>query len=163
LSRLETARAMTMTVVEGTCSAVALELLLVSDRRLASPDFSMPRLGRGGDLWPGMSLYRLSRQIGESRARRFFLDPADVSAARCLTLDIVDDIVEGSGQSALVTGLMRFAPVQDLSIWRRLLQESTSTDFHEALAAHLVACDRALRRPTQRTPCDAPHDVVVGQ
>lgn len=161
LSRVEAVHATTITFVEGWCSGVALELLLVSDRRLASPDFSMRCLGFGGDLWPGMGLYRLSRQIGESRARQFFLDAAEVSAARCLKLDIVDEIVTDCGNGTPLTAhVLRYATFEDLPVWRRLLHESTSTAFSEALGAHLAACDRVLRRVT---PCGSTRGPRVGQ
>jgi len=152
LNRVETVRATTITFVEGACSGVALELLLVSDRRLASVDFSMRCLSSGRDLWPGMSVYRLSRQIGESRARQFFLDGAAASAAGCLKLDIIDEIIaEPANGTALTERVLQYATFDDVAVWRRLLHESTSTAFDEALATHLAACDRALRNAAART------------
>jgi isomerase DpgB len=164
LSRVEAVRATTITFVERWCSGIALEILLVSDRRLAGPDFSMRCVGIGADLWPGMGLYRLSRQIGESRTRQFFLHAADVSADRCLDLAIVDEIVSESGNGTPVTAhASRYATFEDLPVWRRLLQESTSTPFNDALGAHLAACDRALRRGTPRTAATSTCGVVVGR
>jgi isomerase DpgB len=147
LRRIERTGLMTVVLVEHACSALALELLLVADRRLACADFSVRYAIPGRDVWPGMALYRLSRQIGYARTRKLFLDGADITAALALELNIVDETV-GHLTSGVdrIAHLLKHAPVDDFAVRRRLMQDSLSTSFDDALGAHLAACDRALRR-----------------
>jgi isomerase DpgB len=147
LRRIERTCSTTIVLVERACSAVALELLLVADRRLASVDFSMQHAIVGGDAWPGMALYRLARQIGDASARKLLLNGTDVDVALLRELGIVDETVD-----SLATGLDRIshflthAPLNDFAVRRRLIQDSLFTSFDDALGTHLAACDRALRR-----------------
>lgn len=143
LRRIERALSVTVVLVEHTCSALALELLLVADRRLATRNFSMQHAMPGANPWPSMALYRLARQIGESRARKFFLESSRTLAQQALDLDIVDELIDHPVQ---VEHIFRYAPAEDFSIRRRLMQDSLFTGFDDALGAHLAACDRALRR-----------------
>ena len=146
LRRIERSGSTTIVLVEHACSALALELLLVADCRLATSDFSMQWAVPGADVWPGMALYRLSRQIGESRARQLFLASSTMPLERALDLNIIDEIVDYWGHGDSTTHILEFAPPDDFPIRRRLMQDSFSTGFDDALGAHLAACDRALRR-----------------
>jgi isomerase DpgB len=150
LRRIERSDSTSIVLAEHCCSALALELLLVADRRLANSNFSVQWTGSGREIWPGMALYRLARQIGESRARKLSLEATDISAGRCLDLNIIDDIVDDlvSG-SDLVPQLLGYAPADGFAVRRRLMQESLSASFDDALGVHLAACDRALRRPVR--------------
>jgi isomerase DpgB len=152
LRRIERAGLTTVVLVEHACSALALELLLVADRRLACADFSVRYAIPGGDVWPGMGLYRLSRQISHARSRKLFLDSTDITAALALELNIVDETVDHltSGVDR-IAHLLKQAPVDDFAVRRRLMQDSLSTSFDDALGAHLAACDRALRRSPARS------------
>jgi isomerase DpgB len=143
LRRIERARSSTVVLVEHACSALALELLLVADRRLATRNFSMQCATPGANPWPSMAIYRLARQIGESRARKFFLESSRTLPQQALDLNIVDEVIDHSVQ---VEHILRHAPPEDFPIRRRLMQDSLFTSFDDALGAHLAACDRALRR-----------------
>jgi isomerase DpgB len=41
---------------------------------------------------------------------------------------------------------LAYSPLDDFAVRRRLMQDSISTNFDDALGTHLAACDRALRR-----------------
>lgn len=147
LRRIERGDSPTIVLAEHACSAIALELLLVADRRLASNDFSVQWVKPGTEMWPSMALYRLVRQIGESRARKLSIETGDISAHRAQELNIVDEIVDH-----LINGgdpmpqLLGYAPSDGFPLCRRLMEESCSISFDEALGVHLAACERALRR-----------------
>ena len=143
LRRIERAQSATVVLVEHACSALALELLLVADRRLATRSFSMQYAATGANPWPSMALYRLTRQIGESQARKFLLESSRVAPQQALDLRIIDEVIEHAVQGEDILG---YAPPQDFPIRRRLMQDSLFTSFDDALGAHLAACDRALRR-----------------
>lgn len=147
LRRIERANLTTFALVEGVCSPLALELLLVSDLRLGRQNFSVRHANKGESVWPGMSLYRMSRQIGEARTRQLCLRNTCVTATLAIELNLMDEIVDDSR-----AGLSRVAQffaqgcLEDFAVRRRLMQDSLSTSFEEALGAHLAACDRSLRR-----------------
>jgi len=144
--RIERSSVMTIALVEQSCSGLALELLLVVDRRLSKLDFSVMQ-EPGGSIWPSMALYRLSRQIGYARARRIYLDDRGLSAALAIEVNIVDEYVTDLANAMdRVAHLLTNAPLDDFAVRCRLMQDSVSTSFDDALGAHLAACDRALRR-----------------
>jgi isomerase DpgB len=146
LRRIERANLPVMTFVQRVCSMMALELLLLADCRFASHDLSLKQ--SSNCIWPGTALYRLSRQIGESRACKLLLDIDPLTASRAAQLDIVDktvnDLTEALSQAK---HLLTRAPLSDFAVRRRLIQDSGSMSFDEALGAHLAACDRMLRQP----------------
>lgn len=147
LRRIERSNSATILCVERACSAVALDLLVVADRRLAAGDFFVPAPISRGNVWPGMTLYRLARQIGESSARKVVLEADGISAQRGIELHIIDEIIDvGTDGAERTARLLRNAPPEDFATARRLMQDSLSTSFDEALGAHLAACDRTLRR-----------------
>jgi isomerase DpgB len=147
LRRIERTALTTIVLVEHACSALALELLLIADRRLASNDFLVPHAISSENIWPGMALYRLSRQIGDARARKLFLDGTDITTTLALELSIIDETVDDLvSWSDRIAHLLTQAPLDDFAIRRRLMQDSLSTSFDDALGVHLAACDRSLRR-----------------
>lgn len=146
LRRIERTDLVTVALAEGSCSALALELLLIVDRRITCSDFCARHLCQECRVWPGMALYRLSRQIGEARARNLYLDATPITATRALDLNLIDETVDDfTTGMARIECFLKAAPVGDFAVRRRLMQESLSTSFDEALGAHLAACDRAIR------------------
>ena len=94
-----------------------------------------------------MALYRLSRQIGGARARSVCLDTAPITAKRGLELNLIEEALDSvKAGFDRIEEFLKTAPVADFAVRRRLLQESLSTSFDEALGAHLAACDRAIRK-----------------
>ena len=147
LRRVERSPSPSIALVEKACSPVTLELLLVIDRRLAIDSFSLQPLLKNRTIWPGMSLYRLCRQIGEARARKFYLDNAILTAARALEFNVVDEVIDQKrSHLAEIERFCKHAPLRDFAICRRLMQESSSTSFEDALGSHLAACDRMLKQ-----------------
>jgi isomerase DpgB len=160
MRRLERASLVTMCFAEGACSALALELLLVCDRRWASGHFSTQLAPPAGSIWPGMSLYRLTAELGERRARKLFLDQKAIDAGTAQELTIVDEVLQNPANVFdRISALLQKAPLEDFAVRRRLMQDSLTTGFDEALGAHLAACDRHFRRSSAsndelRTKCN---------
>jgi isomerase DpgB len=144
--RLERTSVTTAVLAEHHCSSLALDLWLAVDLRLASTDLQLRLCAPGEDSWPGMSLYRLAQQIGHARTRRLLLVP-ELSAAEAVALDIADHAVCGLTDGlAYAERVLAQAPLGDLAVRRRLLQDTLTGSFDDALGLHLAACDRALRR-----------------
>jgi isomerase DpgB len=146
LRRLERLPAVTLAVAEGSCSGLALEVLLTADYRLAGRDARLRLPVAAESTWPGMALYRLANQLGVGRVRRLALFGAQLSATEAVDLGLLDDAVDDVAASArAAVDRLAGARGKDTAIRRQLLFDATTTTFEEALGSHLAACDRALR------------------
>jgi isomerase DpgB len=145
LRRMERAASTTLVLAEKNCSGLVLELLLVADHRLARSDLRIQLAAP--TPWPGMAMYRLAHQIGYARSRKLMLFGTELGAELARNLDIIDEITDHTDLEAVASAnLRKFAASDDLALRRRLLQDSLSSSFDEALGVHLAACDRALLR-----------------
>jgi isomerase DpgB len=147
LRRLERLSAFTVGVLDGHCTQGALELLLVTDKRVASAHSTIAPSGRGHGMWPGVGLHRLVHQIGLAEARRLTLLPRDLDARALLASGVLDS-VEADLDSAIgeITEAMSGVDGAEVAMRRQLLLDAVTVEFEEALGSHLAACDRVLRR-----------------
>jgi len=153
--RLERIGATTLLVARGRCAGPALDLLLVSDYRIMADGTEVVLPTTDELAWPGMSLYRLSQQLGVARARQILLWRPTIPATLAFELGLVDEIHDGdaaAGDDVARRILAMRRPGAELAIRRRLMLEATSTPYEEALGTQLAACDRELRRARAQTP-----------
>ena len=144
LRRLEMLPAHTIGVIDGECGGTALEALLTTDYRIATPESYLVPPAAGGDLWPGMLIYRLTTQLGIAAVRNLVVSGAVMSAQDAVVLGLVDEIAQDPPSTAR-TALHDRGDGKALAIRRRLLFEAPTHTFEEALGVHLAACHRALR------------------
>lgn len=147
LRRLERLPAATIAVASGECGGLALEALLATDYRIATPSvrLRMPALARA--TWPGMGLFRLARQAGPAAIRRAVLFGDPISAAEAVAMGLLDELTTDTAAAlAAAAALSEGIPGAELAIRRQLMQDALSVSFEDALGAHLAACDRALRQ-----------------
>jgi isomerase DpgB len=146
LRRIERAPATTVVLTDGINPRFALDFLAVVDRRVGTKHMVIERLRSTREVWPGMALYRLSRQMGEAGARKLYLENRDIGATAALNLNLLDEVVEDVPEGlARIDRFLADAPC-NFSLCRRLMQESATATYEEALGSHLAACDRFLRR-----------------
>lgn len=147
LRRFERLPAATLSVVDGPCRGPALDLVLTTDYRVASPAASFSVPVAGGGTWPGPALYRLVNQVGVARARPIALFGAELSADRAAEWGLVDALADDT-DDRVVKAIGDLATVDgaEVAVRRQLLVEAASSRFEDALGVHLAACDRALRR-----------------
>lgn len=145
LRRMERTSATTVVLAEQSCSFLGLDLLLVADRRVVASNLRIELSRPYASAWPGMSLYRLTHQIGYARARKLISFSKTLTADVAINFDIVDETVD-EPYGCLAEAMKPLGRLtRDMSVRRRLLQDSLSTSFEDALGVHLAACDRALR------------------
>jgi isomerase DpgB len=144
--RFERLGRVTVAVASGDCAGTALDLLLAADVRIAAPATRLLLSWVGGATWPGMTVYRLTKQAGAAAIRRAVLLGAPIDANRALALNLIDEVSDDP--SELVAGA-NAVPGKEMAIRRQLIFEAGSTTFEDALGAHLAAVDRALRRETR--------------
>jgi isomerase DpgB len=146
LRRLERLPAITIGAVEGMCGGVALEVLLVTDYRLASKNFSIQIQGPLGGMWPGMAIHRLANQFGVAKARKLILFGGELSASQLHELGLADEVANEVEVriSSFIDSLKENIDA-GMAIRRTLLLEAISTPFEDALGSHLAGCDQLIR------------------
>lgn len=153
LRRLERLGATTVAVASGACGGAALDGLLTTDYRVATPDTSLSLAADGDAVWPGMAIFRLAQQAGGARTRRAILFGSQIDAQESVDLGLVDELADDPGKALVaVAERVRTLSGSELAIRRRLMADAASTSFEDALGRHLAACDRALRRSAARAP-----------
>lgn len=145
--RLERLRATSVAVAAGDCGGSALDALLATDYRIVATSLRLLVQDVAGATWPGMALYRLTRQAGTAAIRRAALFGAPIAAAEAQALHLVDEVTDDlDGALAASAALTGALSGPEVCIRRQLMLEATATSFEDALGTHLAACDRALRR-----------------
>jgi isomerase DpgB len=144
--RLERLGVATVAVAAGDTGGAALDVLLATDFRIAVAGTRLIVAADGEATWPGMSLYRLGRQVAAG-LRRAALLGTPIEAGRAVAAGLMDVVVEEPGDAlAEVAAAAGDLAGKELAIRRQLLLDAGQYSFEEALGAHLAACDRALRR-----------------
>ncbi|GHJ17424.1 hypothetical protein TPA0908_54190 [Micromonospora sp. AKA38] len=147
LRRLERLTVTTVAVASGDCGGLALDALLATDYRIATPDVRLSLYVDGEATWPGMAIFRLAQQAGGTRLRRAILFGAHLDATESVDLGIVDEVTGDpamalTAAAEMVSGLSG----REVAVRRQLMFDAPTTSFEDALGRHLAACDRALRR-----------------
>ncbi|MFJ1754888.1 enoyl-CoA-hydratase DpgB [Kitasatospora sp. NPDC088134] len=152
LRRLERLDRPTVALATGDCGGTALDLLLATDHRIATPGTRLlPATGPAG-VWPGMALYRLAHQAGVAAVRGTALFGTPLDTARAHALHLLDRVTDDPA-AALAELTAALGDTTDTAVRRQLLTDAATTGFDEALGRHLAACDRMLRRtPAEIAP-----------
>ncbi|MGW5707215.1 MULTISPECIES: enoyl-CoA-hydratase DpgB [Amycolatopsis] len=142
--RFERLGRLTAAVASGECAGTALDLLLAADIRIAEPGTTLRLASAGGGTWPGMTVYRLTKQAGAAGIRRAVLLGTPLDTERALALDLIDEVSDDPAKTLAELDVV--VDGAETAIRRQLIFEAGSTTFEEALGSHLAAADRALRR-----------------
>lgn len=147
LRRLEKLPITKVALVSGDCGGQALDVLLATDIRIATPDTRLLVQVDGGATWPGMALYRLVQQAGYAAVRRALLLGVPIDSGEALALRLLDELTDDPAEAlAAVAASATAISGTELAIRRQLMADASVISFEDALGAHLAACDRALRR-----------------
>lgn len=147
LQRLEKLHKLTVFVAEDPCVGGGFQMLLACDIRVATAraSFSLPEVRLG--FLPGMATWRLARYVGLGRAKRLVLSGASIDAFEALDMGLLD-VVQEDAEEAVASALALVDPVHPVTVAlaRRLLLESASTPFEDALGNFLAAQSRAINQ-----------------
>ena len=145
--RFEALEKLTIFCAHGPLVGGGAQLLLACDVRLglAGASLSFPEVRMG--FLPGMATWRLARFVGLGRARRMILTGEAVGAEAAAALGLLD-AVEPDGE-VLARWLPRLEPIHPVAVQlaRRLLLESASAPFEEAIGNFLAAQHRSISQP----------------
>lgn len=143
LRRLEVSQAIIVFLSDGDAFGHAFDLLLISDFRILVRNARVGFLLQNGVIRPGMSLYRLTNQIGQAHSRRVGLTGRALRADECYDLGLADEISDnGSHSLAQVLQKLENSPSAEVAIRRRLLLEAHALEYDNAIGAYLAACAR---------------------
>jgi len=143
--RIERLPKITIAEMRGEVIGGGVQLALVCDARLASPEVTLQlnevRLG----FLPGMATFRLAKYVGLGRAKRMIMQCPTISAEHACEMGLIDEVSEQIA-AALDQTIARFQPIHPVVIQlaRRLLNESFATDFEDAIGNFLAAQHRAV-------------------
>jgi isomerase DpgB len=148
LRRLERLPSVTVSIADGDCGGAALDALMATDYRIATPSLRLTLPAHAGPTWPGMVLYRLARQGANAPVvRRAVLFGHPITARDALAAHLIDEVSDDADHSlTALSALTAGRSGSELAIRRQLMDEAATTTFEDALGVHLAACDRELRR-----------------
>lgn len=142
--RLEKLPMTTVAMVDGPAIGGGFQLLLTCDLRLATEraTFQLPEVHMG--FLPGMATFRLAKYIGLGRAKRMMLTAETISAQTALDLGIIDRI--DNPEAALAWADQALGPKHSVAVEmaRRLLNESFSDSWEDAIGHFLAAQHRSI-------------------
>jgi isomerase DpgB len=147
LRRLERLAVTTVALASGDCGGLALDAMLTTDLRIATPNTRLLISVAGHATWPGMAAYRLASQAGVAGTRRAVLFGHPIEVHQAVSLGLVDEVTDdpAAALAELTEGLAAFSG-KELAIRRQLMINAAASSFEDALGSHLAACDRSLRQ-----------------
>jgi enoyl-CoA hydratase/carnithine racemase len=146
-ARIERLPKAIIAIIDGDCHGGGAQLMLVADAVIATPrcdiQFNEVHLG----FLPGMATFRLAKSIGLGHAKRLIMQCPKIGADEALSLGLVS-MVSTDIDEALSKTIQAFGPIHNVAVTlaRRLLNESFSTDFENAIGNFLAAQHRAIHQ-----------------
>jgi len=149
LTWIERLKKLTIAVIRGQAVGAGVHLTLVCDLRLATcqATFAVDEVRRG--FLPGMATFRLAKYVGLGRAKFLSLTGRRLSAAEALEWGLLDQVEEPEQLDEALNTLIRGVhPIHADAVYlnRRLLNESYSVQYEDAIGNFLAAQHRAITR-----------------
>ena len=143
--RIERLPKATIAAVRGRAVGGGMQLALVADARVATTDatFQLNEVGLG--FLPGMATFRLAKYVGIGHAKRLIMQCTQLPAAEAARLGFIDEVVDNL-EDGINKTIEAFGPIHTVAIElsRRLLNESYSTHYEDAIGNFLAAQHRAI-------------------
>jgi enoyl-CoA hydratase len=146
-ARIERLPKAIIAIIDGDCHGGGAQLMLVADAVIVTEQtniqFNEVHLG----FLPGMATFRLAKNVGLGHAKRLIMQCPKVGPEEALSLGLVS-IVATDTEDALAQTIAAFGPIHNVTVTlaRRLLNESFSTDFENAIGNFLAAQHRAIHQ-----------------
>ncbi len=146
-ARIEKLPKAIIALVDGACQGGGAQLMLVADAVIVTPNvaiqFNEVHLG----FLPGMATFRLAKNVGLGHAKRLIMQCPIIGADEAVSLGLASTISENL-ENALVSTVKAFGPIHNVAVTlaRRLLNESFSTEFENAIGNFLAAQHRAIHQ-----------------
>jgi isomerase DpgB len=150
VARLEKIKNMKIVSCPNNVSQMALEFLMVADYRIVGVKSNLKLVTEQLGIVPTTALYRATKLLGTQLAKRIFLFGQAVDATEGVKLGIYDECTQDTevAEGKLIDSMSE--DVMNLfSVRRRLIEDSHNLTIHEALGAHLAACDRLFANNTE--------------
>ncbi|MBT1672832.1 hypothetical protein KK106_08260 [Curtobacterium flaccumfaciens pv. flaccumfaciens] len=147
LAKIRSSTVMHLHVVEGQVTGPALDLFMAADVRIASPSAEIFLPMNDGNVWPGIGIHHLAREVGGHAASRAVLWQASLSLSSGDLSSLVDFVSESPWEmAAQVSANLSVLDAAELQLRRNLLADAQQMTFSQAVGVHLASCERELRR-----------------
>jgi enoyl-CoA hydratase len=146
-ARIERLPKAIIAVLDGPARGGGAQLALVADAVVATPNSTIQFDEVHHGFLPGMATFRLAKVVGLGHAKRLIMQSPVVTAAEAQQLGIVSS-VSADVEAALAETIRAFGPIHNVAVTlaRRLLNESFSTGFENAIGNFLAAQHRAIHQ-----------------
>jgi enoyl-CoA hydratase len=146
-ARIERLPKAIIAVLDGPARGGGAQLALVADAVVATPNSTIQFDEVQHGFLPGMATFRLAKVVGLGHAKRLIMQSPVVTAAEAQQLGIVSS-VSTDVEVALAETIRAFGPIHNVAVTlaRRLLNESFSTGFENAIGNFLAAQHRAIHQ-----------------
>ena len=146
-TRIERLPKAIIAVLEGPAKGGGAQLALVADAVVAHPKATIQFDEVHQGFLPGMATFRLAKVVGLGHAKRIIMQCPTLPADEAHSLGLVSAISENV-EDALAQTIEAFGPIHNVAVTlaRRLLNESFSTEFENAIGNFLAAQHRAIHQ-----------------
>jgi len=146
-ARIERLPKAIIALLHGPAKGGGAQLALVADAVVASSSATIQFDEVHHGFLPGMATFRLAKVVGLGHAKRLIMQCPILDADEALRLGIVT-VVSDDLESALSDTIDAFGPIHNVAVTlaRRLLNESFSTEFENAIGNFLAAQHRAIHQ-----------------
>jgi enoyl-CoA hydratase/carnithine racemase len=142
---LERLPKVTVAALHGRVEGAGVQLALVCDARIATPDATLrlPEVHLG--FLPGMATFRIAKYIGLGRAKRLMLGARSLGAEEAVGLGLLDEVVADL-DAGIDDTIASFGPIHVVAVEmaRRLLNESFHDSYEDAIGHFLAAQHRCV-------------------
>ena len=146
-ARIERLPKAIIALLHGSAKGGGAQLALVADAVIASPNATIQFDEVHHGFLPGMATFRLAKIIGLGHAKRLIMQCPVLTADEAQRLGLITS-VSADLESALSQTIEAFGPIHNVAVTlaRRLLNESFSTEFENAIGNFLAAQHRAIHQ-----------------
>ena len=146
-TRIERLPKAIVAVLQGPARGGGAQLALVADAVVAEPGATLQFDEVHQGFLPGMATFRLAKVVGLGHAKRIIMQCPTLSADEALSLGLISKVSDNL-EEALAQTIEAFGPIHNVAVTlaRRLLNESFSTEFENAIGNFLAAQHRAIHQ-----------------
>ncbi len=142
---LERMKKVTLAALQGKVSESMLQLALVCDHRICTPDTTLQFSAIRSGYLPGMALFRIAKYIGLGRAKQVLFTGEELTAKEAIDFGFIDEIVPDLKKGVQeFRSLTEHKHIEAIIMARRLLNESFSLSYEDEIGGYLAAQVRCL-------------------
>ncbi|MBX3709966.1 MAG: enoyl-CoA hydratase/isomerase family protein [Gammaproteobacteria bacterium] len=148
LCYLERSSKISIIIIHNEIAGPGLQLAFACDFRMVykNANFYFNELNRG--MLPGMEIYRLSKMLGTSAAKKFLLMQKKIDSKQAIEIGLVDFYTDDISDTEIfnITRGVNGENSVSIEMTKRLILEASHDNYEEALGNYLAAQSRCLSK-----------------